>query len=44
MFARERGLIYKQAGFAESFVKPVDVNQVINAIGRVMTGVNSASP
>lgn len=38
---RER---YEQAGFAESFVKPVDVNQVINAIGRVMTGVNSAPP
>ena len=38
---RER---YEQVGFAESFVKPVDVNQVINAIGRVMTGVNSAPP
>ena len=38
---RER---YKQAGFTESLVKPVDVNQVISAIGRVMTGVNSAPP
>jgi len=28
---------YKRAGFAESFVKPVDVRQVVSAIGRVMT-------
>jgi hypothetical protein len=27
---------YKRAGFAESLVKPVDVKQVISAIGRVM--------
>jgi CheY-like chemotaxis protein len=27
---------YKRAGFAESFVKPVDVKQIISAIGRVM--------
>lgn len=27
---------YREAGFAESFVKPVDVKQVINVIGRVM--------
>lgn len=27
---------YKRAGFAESLVKPVDVNQVMSAIGRVM--------
>jgi len=26
---------YRQAGFAESLVKPVDVQDVINAIGRV---------
>jgi len=31
---RER---YREAGFAESFVKPVDVKQVINVIGRVMS-------
>jgi CheY-like chemotaxis protein len=30
---RER---YREAGFAESFVKPVDVKQIINVIGRVM--------
>ena len=30
---RER---YKLAGFAEAFVKPVDVKQVVGAIGRVM--------
>jgi CheY-like chemotaxis protein len=29
---------YKRAGFAESFVKPVDVSQVISAIGRVTAG------
>jgi CheY-like chemotaxis protein len=29
---------YRQAGFAESLVKPVDVRQVISAIGRVMGG------
>ena len=33
---------YEQAGFAESFVKPVDVNQVVNAIGRVL-GVSSGA-
>jgi CheY-like chemotaxis protein len=31
---------YKRAGFAESFVKPVDIGQVISAIGRVMTNGN----
>ena len=31
---------YKRAGFAESLVKPVDVRQVISAIGRVMAGGN----
>lgn len=31
---------YKKAGFAESLVKPVDVRQVISAIGRVMAGGN----
>ena len=30
---RER---YRSAGFAEFFVKPVDVNQVVNAIGRIL--------
>jgi CheY-like chemotaxis protein len=40
---------YKQAGFAESLVKPVDVQEVLNAIGRVTAGamqyvsVNAAS-
>jgi CheY-like chemotaxis protein len=29
---------YRRAGFAESLVKPVDVRQVISAIGRVMAG------
>ena len=29
---------YRQAGFAESLVKPVDVQDVINAIGRVTAG------
>ena len=29
---------YERAGFAESLVKPVDVKQVITAIGRVMAG------
>jgi len=33
---------YKRAGFAESLVKPVDVRQVISAIGRVMAGGNGA--
>ena len=33
---------YKKAGFAESLVKPVDVRQVINAIGRVMGGDDGA--
>jgi CheY-like chemotaxis protein len=28
---------YKRAGFSESFVKPVDVKQIISAIGRVMS-------
>jgi CheY-like chemotaxis protein len=37
---RER---YKRAGFAESFVKPVDVNQIISAIGRVTAGTNGAT-
>ncbi|HUE41072.1 MAG TPA: response regulator [Chthoniobacterales bacterium] len=31
---------YKRAGFAESLVKPVDIKQVISAIGRVMAGGN----
>jgi CheY-like chemotaxis protein len=31
---------YKRAGFAESLVKPVDVKQVISAIGRVLAGDN----
>jgi len=40
---------YKQAGFAESLVKPVDVQEVLNAIGRVTAGamqyasINTAS-
>ena len=34
---RER---YKEAGFAESFVKPVDVKQIISVIGRVMANAN----
>lgn len=34
---RER---YKEAGFAESFVKPVDVKQIISVIGRVMGNAN----
>jgi CheY-like chemotaxis protein len=34
---------YKQAGFAESFVKPVDVKQVIGAISRVMAKTNRAA-
>jgi CheY-like chemotaxis protein len=34
---RER---YKEAGFAESFVKPVDVKQIISVIGRVMSGAS----
>jgi len=34
---RER---YRSAGFAESLVKPVDIRQVISAIGRVMAGGN----
>lgn len=34
---------YKRAGFAEFFVKPVDVKQVINAISRVMAGGNGAT-
>lgn len=34
---RER---YREAGFAESFVKPVDVKQVISVIGRVMTSAS----
>jgi len=29
---------YREAGFAESLVKPVDVRQVISAIGRVIAG------
>lgn len=29
---------YRRAGFAESLVKPVEVRQVISAIGRVMAG------
>lgn len=29
---------YQRAGFAESLIKPVDVRQVISAIGRVMAG------
>jgi len=33
---------YERAGFAESFVKPVDVNQVVSAIGRVI-GVGSGA-
>ena len=33
---------YKRAGFAESLVKPVDVRQVISAIGRVTAGGNGA--
>jgi DNA-binding NtrC family response regulator len=31
---------YKRAGFAEFFVKPVDVKQIIGAIARVMGGQN----
>lgn len=31
---------YKRAGFSESFVKPVDVQQLIGAIDRVMAGSN----
>jgi CheY-like chemotaxis protein len=31
---------YRQAGFAESLVKPVDVQDVINAIGRVTAGAH----
>ena len=31
---------YKRAGFAESFVKPVDVKQVVSAISRVMASHN----
>ena len=31
---------YKKAGFADSLVKPVDVRQVISAIGRVTAGGN----
>jgi CheY-like chemotaxis protein len=34
---RER---YREAGFAESFVKPVDVKQIISVIGRVMANAN----
>ncbi len=34
---RER---YKEAGFAESFIKPVDVKQVISVIGRVTANAN----
>ena len=37
---RER---YQRAGFAESFVKPVDVNQIISAISRVTAGANGAT-
>jgi len=33
---------YKEAGFAESLVKPVDVKQVISAIGRVMISANGS--
>lgn len=33
---------YKRAGFAESFVKPVDIKQVLSAIGRVMAGRDGA--
>ena len=33
---------YKHAGFAEALVKPVDVKQVVGAIGRVMAGANGA--
>jgi len=34
---------YKEAGFAESFVKPVDVKQVIGVIGRVMAGASQVA-
>ena len=34
---------YKRAGFAESFVKPVDVKQVVSAISRVMASHNRAA-
>jgi CheY-like chemotaxis protein len=34
---------YRQAGFAESLVKPVDVRQVIGAIGRVIAGDTEAT-
>ncbi|HJX97944.1 MAG TPA: response regulator [Chthoniobacterales bacterium] len=37
---RER---YKKAGFAESFIKPVDVKQVIGVIGRVMASAHQAA-
>ena len=34
---------YKRAGFAESFVKRVDVKQVVSAISRVMASHNAAA-
>ncbi len=34
---------YKRAGFSESLIKPVDVRQVVSAIGRVMGNGNGAT-
>ena len=34
---------YKRAGFSESLIKPVDVRQVVSAIGRVMGNGNDAT-
>lgn len=35
---------YKRAGFVESFVKPVDVKQIIGVIGRVTGNGNGSAP